>query len=302
MDEIFGAVKSGYKHLGISGGSTKISGLAGACEVLILEKGYKPNIISAISAGAILALPIALGKWKETIEAATNFNLDTIFSVKPVNEEGEVTLAGIKRLLTGKESLGEQYNLVRLLREIITPEDYENYLKHDKYPAVYIGVVDFKNITRKFFNLKELSYVDYFKITLASTSMPTFTTHVAYNDMLLYDGGVTNHIGTPWVLENIKGIAETVSIYSRSENYDLIDTDWKPSNILSIVQRYIYVNTVGVSKANEQVEDLLCEKLNIKQTKIFLPIRIENMYDVDRNRILNMYNIGKLAVEKYYKK
>ncbi len=40
------------KHLGISGGGIKISGLFGAAEAIIAEKQYQPDITSGISAGA----------------------------------------------------------------------------------------------------------------------------------------------------------------------------------------------------------------------------------------------------------
>ncbi|NNE78026.1 MAG: patatin-like phospholipase family protein, partial [Pricia sp.] len=53
------------RHLGISGGGTKIAGLFGVAESIIYDRGYMPEVISGISAGAILALPLALGKREE---------------------------------------------------------------------------------------------------------------------------------------------------------------------------------------------------------------------------------------------
>lgn len=289
------------KHLGISGGSTKISGLTGAAETLILEKHYKPDIISGISAGAIIALPIALGLWDELIKVTTSFSLDTIFSKKPLDEKGDITFGGIRRILAGKESLGEHFNLVNVLKEIIPADLFEEYTKNDCYPSVWIGAVDFVTYETKFFNLKTVSYIDYLKIILGSSAMPVYTPSSKYDDMFLFDGGVVFHIGTPWVLENIPNITESVSIFSRSENYEQCDNEWEPSTMFSVAKRYVEMNLVNVSRMNEMLENLLCEKLNIKQTKIFLPIHLDGMYDVNRQRILNMYNIGKLSVEKYYK-
>jgi predicted acylesterase/phospholipase RssA len=47
------------KHLEISGGGTKIAGLFSVCESIIKERGYKPDIISRISGGALLSVPLA---------------------------------------------------------------------------------------------------------------------------------------------------------------------------------------------------------------------------------------------------
>tara|TARA_R110002124_G_scaffold283449_2_gene459493 strand:- start:12221 stop:12427 length:207 start_codon:yes stop_codon:yes gene_type:complete len=47
------------KVLNFSGGAFKASGHVGASEVLI-KNGYKPDIITGVSLGAVLAVPIAL--------------------------------------------------------------------------------------------------------------------------------------------------------------------------------------------------------------------------------------------------
>jgi predicted acylesterase/phospholipase RssA len=289
------------KHLGISGGATKISSLTGACEALILEKKYKPDIVSAISAGSVIALPIILGKWADIIESTTNFNLDSIFSIKPINEKGSITSTAIRRAISGQPALGEQYNLVKSIREVISVNDFNEYKDNDKYPPIYVGAVDFRNTERVFYNLKDLSFIEYFKIVLASCSMPVFTPPVSYDDKVLFDGGVVNHVATPWMLKHFSDITETVSIYARPEINDQKSPDWEAKNILNVIFRYITVNGAGVSKANEELEDYICEVNDIKQYKIFIPIYMDNLFDVDRNNILNLYHLGKLAVEKYFK-
>lgn len=289
------------RHLGISGGSTKISGLAGAIETLILEKQYVPDIISGISAGAIIALPIALGLWEDLIRVTTSFTLDTIFSKKPLDENGGITLSGVRRILSGRESIGEHYNLVEVLKELISPELFEEYTTNDKYPPVWIGAVDFATYETQFFNIKNVSFIDYLKIVLGSSAIPVYTPSSKLDGMFLFDGGTVFHIATPWILTNVPGITESVSVYARPEKYENLDIDWEPTSMFSVAKRYVEMNLVNASRMNETLEDLLCEKMSIKHFKIFLPIRLDNMYDVNKQQIINMYNIGKLSVEKYYK-
>ena len=76
------------KHMGISGGGTKIAGLFGIAESIIYDRGYIPDVISGISAGAILALPLALGKRQEIKDQVLNLEMDDFFSTSPIKKNG----------------------------------------------------------------------------------------------------------------------------------------------------------------------------------------------------------------------
>src|SRR5687767_5122260 len=127
------------KHLGISGGGTKIAGLYGVAEALLVEKKFKPDIISGISAGAILSLPLALGKFKEVKELVLNFTLDDFFSKKPVKQNGKFTLGALWRVLSGKPYLGKQGELEKKLRAIVSQEEFLAYQKDDSKPVCIVG-------------------------------------------------------------------------------------------------------------------------------------------------------------------
>jgi predicted acylesterase/phospholipase RssA len=62
------------KIYNLSGGATKIGGLFAKSERIIKEFGYKPDVISGVSSGALLVLPIALGKWDELKYLIHNIN------------------------------------------------------------------------------------------------------------------------------------------------------------------------------------------------------------------------------------
>lgn len=282
------------KHLGLSGGATKIAGLTGAAFELIENFNFKPDIISGVSSGSILTLPIALGKWNELEQAVKNLKMSDFFDIAPVNKKGKFRLIALWRIIIGKTSLGSQLNLVKTLEELISEEDFIEY-QHGDYPKIYIGTVDFKTGGRHYFNIKDTlySYKDYLKIVLASTSAPIFTAEVKMQDMILFDGGVRDHIATPWVI-GCENVTETVSIYSRPENY-VTDLKWKAENVLNVLERYVEITNIEISKSDEALEDLICEKKNIKQTKIFLPRILKSTYDVNKERLAVLYNAGREA-------
>ncbi len=285
------------KHLGISGGSTKIAGLTGAALEVIKTYKYNPDVISGISAGSILALPIVLGKWDMLEKAVKHLSLHDFFDVPPVNSKGKFTLHAIWRLITGKSSLGRQRNLIKRLKEFVSEVEYSQYQHSENMPIIYIGTIDFKSGSRYYFNLKDIknTYEMYLKIVLASASIPIFIEEVTMNvdgeQVHLFDGGVRDHIGTPWVLQHVQGITESVSIYSRPEDYKI--GSWEPGNVLNVLNRYVDIVNVETSKSDEMLEDLLCETKKIKQTKIFLPTVLTSLYDTDLTRLGILFNRGR---------
>ena len=104
------------KILNLSGASTNIGFLFGVSESLITRKNQQFDVISGISSGAILSLPLALGKFNEVRELVLNYDLDTFFRVKPVNKKGRLTLRGIWRAIKGESSLGDQSKLLEVIK------------------------------------------------------------------------------------------------------------------------------------------------------------------------------------------
>ncbi|MTI29871.1 patatin-like phospholipase family protein [Xanthovirga aplysinae] len=285
------------RHIGISGGGTKIGGLFGAAEVLIKEQNYQPDIISGISAGAILSLPLALGKFDTIREIVLNLKLDTFFNRKPVNKKGNISFGGIINFILGKTYLGRQDNLKKVLSQVVSEEEYKTYQK-GKYPICLIGSVDYFTGAREYKNLKDpkVSYSQFLQYVNASGSIPVFTPAEEINNKYLYDGGLRDHIATPWVLENFD-IQETISIYSRPEDLQ-IPKETKPKNVLEVLERTIDIMNAEISKNDELLEDTICKDRQILQSKFFLPRIMESVYDVDPERLKENYLAGREMVLK----
>jgi len=293
------------KHLGISGGGTKIGGLFGVVETLY-KKGFRPDIISGISAGAILSVPLALGKFDQIRKLVLNISLDDFFSQKPVQKNGSLTLGAAWKAITGKTFLGQQENLEKTLRSVISEKDFSAFKHENKYPVCIIGTVDFITGGRKYFNLKECSYEEFPRLVNASASLPVFTEgiriRVRETHTYLYDGGVRDHIATAWVLTKSEfkdKITESISVFSRPEDYELLPSDFKDKNIVKILERYVDITNVEVSKNDEYMLDTLCDQKKIRNTKLFLPRIMKSTYDTNRERLLLMYKAGLAEGEKY---
>lgn len=280
------------KHLGISGGGTKIGGLFGMAEVLLAEKSYRPDIISGISAGAILGLPLAMGKFDEIREWVLEYSLRDFFSQPPVKQNGRLTLRAYWNFLTGKPYLGKQENLPKTIAKVITPEVFGEYVSGN-YPVCIVGAVDFIAGGRKYINLKEVDYETCLQAVNASASIPIYTEAVRLNGWYLFDGGVRDHIGTAWILKRYQGVTESVSLYSRPEDFQVLPEEFSDRNLLKILARYVDITNTEVSKNDEWMEDAICRERNIRQHKVFLPRVMDSVYDTDPGRLQQVYQAGR---------
>ena len=303
------------KHLGISGGGTKIGGLFGAAEVLMLDKGYQPDIISGISAGAVLSVPLALGKFEMVRSLVVDFDLKDFFSVSPVNANGKIrVLNAIVKIIGGKRYLGKQDNLPKTLAKVVSEQEFNAYKSNNTMPICIVGSVNFQTGGRVYINLKEVSYTAFLDFVNASASLPVFTKGVEVNTpfqdfegrqfnepAVLYDGGVRDHIGTARILvSDAFDISETVSIYSRPEDYRLVIESAFPKNILETLSRYIDITNVEVSKNDEFMEqEILKDRPAVCHDAIYLPRIMRSVYDVDKGRLRQMYEAGRLAAHDW---
>ena len=305
------------KHLGISGGGTKISGLFGVAESIIYERGYVPDIISGISAGAILALPLALGKREIIKEQVLNLTMDDFFNVSPIRKNGKIkTLNAIFKLLGGKHYLGEQKNLEKTISKAVSKSEFEDYKKDDTKAICIVGSVDFYTGKRFYINLKDVSYDDFLKFVNASSSIPIFTPGIEmdgpiydfegetidFPKHLLFDGGVRDHSPSHKILESQHPdfqITETTSIFSRPDDIrDILQPkNFAPRNLLSILERYVAITNAEVSKNDEIQENLtIFKKRIIDHGTFYLPRIMQGVYDVDKERLRKLYEESKKLV------
>ena len=293
-------VKKGVKILNLSGAATKIAGLAGAAYYLSNEYGYRPNIITGISSGAILTIPIAMRKWETINYLVKNFGLSDIFDKPPVNEQNKVRLRAYFRAAIGKSSFGTQGNLPKTLSKVITEDDWHRYQCGD-YPECYIGSVDFKTGARHIVNLKDkgVTYERYLMLVNASASIPLAVEPVRIDGKLLYDGGTRNHILGAWAIKNFEDIKESISIYARPKDYyGLVDSKWTDGNLINVFERYTNISMIEISKRDEREESILANIENVDVKQIFIPSVIKDLYDTDTNKMNILYDLAYSEAEK----
>jgi predicted acylesterase/phospholipase RssA len=288
------------KIYNLSGGATKIGGLFAKSERIIKEFGYKPDIISGVSSGALLALPIAMGKWDELKILIHNIKSEDIFDNSPFNKDGKVTLKGLWRLLMGKPSFGTQNNLRTTLSKLITEDDFGKYI-NGKYPKVYIGITNFNSGEFELINIYNLSYEDYLDYVIASASIPFAVEGVEINGEIYFDGGVLHHTCTTEVIRKFKSkITHCITVFSRPRNMDLSYDLFDQIDITQVAKQYENISTAYASLTDQIVEKDLCTQYKIKNMQVFCPNVLKSLYDVNPARLKELYTRSYNIEEKKY--
>lgn len=278
------------KGLSLSGGSTKIAGIAGAAISICKEGYYKPDYITGISAGAILALPIALGLYNEIEQVVINLKPSDIFSIEPLNKRGFPTFKAITRLLRGKESLGKQDALINTIKKVITRERFEAYLRDRNSTDVYIGVVNMRTGTIYYDNVKSMTYNSYFDIINASSAIPVFVESVKKWGGYLMDGGLRDNIGSHWLMNNVP-ITHHISVYARPKGFELSNIPtWKPKGVLSMLNRSLEITNLEKSLNDEFKENVIAKAKGIKTKQVFLDIVEPINYNTDTETLHKWYD------------
>lgn len=311
------------KHLGISGGGTKVAGLFGIAESILFDRNYKPDIISGISAGAILAVPLAMStvepEFRDKIrKTVLGLKQRDFFNNPPVKPDGRIRLLNaLWKIITGKYFLGRQDNLKKTIQGIISREDFSRYVKNDEYPICIVGTVDFYTGKRWFFNLKEATYELFLEYVNASAAIPIFVPGYEFEGtltdfdgesetrkFLLFDGGVRDHSPSNKILGSAsygEKITETATIFSRPEDLsEILDPNqFEPTGILKILSRFVEITNAEVSKNDKDREDDLIESRGDSITDrgtFYLPRVMKDVYDVDPGRIKELYEASKKVV------
>ena len=285
----------------VSGASTKLPAIYGATVALYEKQGIDPEILAGVSSGAITVLFASVKKFAPEIrQTIVNATVSDFFKVSPVTPKGKINvLTVLKRLLTGKHSLGDQSNLKKLLKKHFTQADHEE-LKASKR-RVYVGAVSFNTGEIEYLPVHELEYNEAINAVYASTCIPIYTEGQEINGELFYDGGLIDHI--PSATFAVKGVNEIISVYSRPEDGYVTRKETKEvkKNVGTIFTRMIDIMTYNVSREDEKMTDALCKQHNIDHKKIFMPYKLtERTYVSGRELTRAWYEIGFNATLEAY--
>lgn len=276
--------------LNFSGAATKAAALASHGRIILNKEGYRPRIITGVSSGALVILPMLLQKHSALEKYTTSLTLESIFDKVPVNDEGKVTpIAALRAISSG--SLGSMNNLVKMLTEIVTESEYNKLMSHLGTPSCYVGVTNATKDKFEMVKLNDISYQNAIEFILASCSIPIFCPPIKIGNYYYYDGGVKNHICSTTILNKHRGkISKSISVYSRPLNDTGIDWGFNGKYLGRNIIKTFDMMQRQISEHNQEAESDLAKLYRVNLDQRFSPKVMKGLYDVDNARLRKLYD------------
>lgn len=184
------------RALVISGGGSKGAFAGGVAQFLIQEAGNKYDLFVGTSTGSLLISHLALGKLDKIKEIYSNVNQKSIFSncpfiVKKKYGVDEISINHwnvFKNFIKGKKTFGESENLRELIRNSVTPEEFEELKTGMSDVVVTVSNLSLNQVEYK--SVNDCTYDEFCDWIWVSANYTPFMSLVRKNNFEYADGGL----------------------------------------------------------------------------------------------------------------
>ncbi len=184
------------RALVISGGGSKGAFAGGVAQYLMEGLGYHYDLFLGTSTGSLLISHLALQKIEKIREVYTNVNQDSIFSNCPfvIQKKYGVDNIGInhwnvlKNFYRGGKTFGESHNLLQLIRNTLTEEEFYALKHGPKDIVVTVSNLSLNQVEYK--SIKEFDYDEFCEWIWISCNYTPFMSLVRKNGCEYADGGL----------------------------------------------------------------------------------------------------------------
>ncbi|WP_299536921.1 patatin-like phospholipase family protein [Ulvibacterium sp.] len=184
----------------ISGGGSKGAFGGGVAQYLMRKLGHDYDLFLGTSTGSLLISHLALQKIEKIKEVYTSVNQDSIFSNCPFliqNKHGVDNIAinhwnVFKNFYRGSKTFGESHNLLELIRNTLTVEEFEKLKNGPKEIVVTVSNLSLNQVEYK--SINDYGYEDFCEWIWISCNYTPFMSLVRKNGCEYADGGLGNMV------------------------------------------------------------------------------------------------------------
>lgn len=184
------------RALVISGGGSKGAFAGGVAQYLMEELKYKYDLFLGTSTGSLLISHLALGEIEKIKQVYTSVDQHSIFSNCPfiIQKKHGMDTIGInhwnvlKNFYNGSLTFGESHNLLELIRETLSPEEFR-VLKND-FKDIVVTVSNLSLNTVEYKSIRDFGYDDFCEWIWISCNYTPFMTLVRKDGCEYADGGL----------------------------------------------------------------------------------------------------------------
>ncbi len=184
------------RALVISGGGSKGAFAGGVAQYLMQELNHKYDLFLGTSTGSLLISHLAMQKIEKIKEVYTSVDQDSIFSNCPfvIQKKYGVSNIGInhwnvlKNFYKGSRTFGESHNLLKLIKNTLTPEEFEILKSAQKDIVVTVSNLSLNTVEYK--SIKDFEYDDFCEWIWISCNYTPFMSLVRKEGCEYADGGL----------------------------------------------------------------------------------------------------------------
>ena len=265
----------------IGGGGAKGSYAVG----LLTKMNRTYDIYIGTSTGALIAPLVALGKYDELKEAYLNLNNDSIYKVSPFNRKGKLSKYNLlKRIMKGKNSLGESDKLKDLIRNYYTYQDHLIIQRSDI--DVIITNTNMTTNKTEYFSANDYSYNEYVELIWTSTLAYPFT----QLNGIYADGGYSCPVP----------VVQACKLSTKGDNIDIIVLDvednieeFKPKSIMDSIPNIIdnLLRSLFIKDRGYAIH--LSDEFDLNLNWYYTPyILTEDSMNFNKEEMIKWFNLG----------
>ncbi len=180
----------------ISGGGSKGAFAGGVAQYLMQGLNYKYDLFLGTSTGSLLISHLALQKIEKIKEVYTSVNQESIFSNCPfvIQKKHGVESIGIdhwnvlKNFYRGRKTFGESKNLLKLIRNTLTEEEFHVLKNGHKDIVVTVSNLSLNQVEYK--SINDFTYDEFCEWIWISCNYTPFMSLVKKNGCEYADGGL----------------------------------------------------------------------------------------------------------------
>lgn len=276
------------RALVVSGGGSKGAYAGGIIENLIKKKGLQWDILVGTSTGSMLVPSTSIGDIDKLKNEYTTITNDSIFSVSPFKQNGKLRiLNALKRIVMGKNSIGEASKLRKKIEQIFTVADFNKAIELNK--DVYVCVSNITTCKAEFKKMSECKYEDFCDWMLASASVPIGFEVVEKEGYQYLDGGLFHMIP---IQKAIDDGADEIDIIVLKEK-DPKPDKWVAKNIFNVFMRIIDMMNMEIGNDDIEVAKILGVQKSVKLNFYYLPYKLtDNSIVFNKEEMLKWWDLG----------
>ncbi len=262
------------KALVISGGGNKGAFAGGIAEYLIEEKKRDYDIFLGTSTGSLLLPLLSVGKVSEIRQVFTNVTQKSIFHISPffvtrdkygVNKTYMNHLNIVKMFLKGKKTLGDSRNLLHLIRNSFSRDDFDSLNKSGKKVIASVANLSKNHVEYK--SSEDYGYDDFCEWVWISSNLIPYMSLVEKDGCEYADGGFGNYIPLKKAIE--MGATEIDAIILKTN--ENLTNNVPAKNVLDIILRLLgyMINQIAVNDL--EIAKMLCKQEKVRINYYYIP-------------------------------